>query len=135
MNMDDPSPEQTIARFKAFWVALGLILGIALLGLIVRRVQAPAEEVDAAAEAARLETLATVREAQQKAVESLGLTYHDPDGGHLSRVSVPEPVMAKAVTALRQNTAHTTGQVIPGSKTFLDQQSKQHDPVESFLKN
>jgi hypothetical protein len=135
MNIDEPSPEQSIARFKAFWVAIGVVLAIAVAGLIVRRTQAPRDEIDVAAEMTRLQTLADVREAQRKAVESLGLTYHDPEGGHLPRVSVPDPVMAKVVAALRQRTAHKTEQVIPGSRTFLDQQSKQHNPVESFLKN
>jgi hypothetical protein len=133
--MDDYQPETTIARFKAFWISLGLILLLALLGLIVRRVGAPKEEIDAAAEARRLETLAAVREAQAKAVETMGLVYEDPQGGHLPKVTVSDEVLEKSVTQLRKNTAHKTDQIIPGSKTFLEQQAKQHDPVESFLKN
>jgi hypothetical protein len=133
--MEPYQPETNLARFKAFWISLGLILLFALLGLFVRRLGAPRDEIDSAAESRRLETLTVVREAQAKAIEAMGLVYEDPQGGHLPKVTIPDALLAKSVSQLRKNTAHKTEQVIPGSKTFTEQQAKQHDPVESFLKN
>ncbi|MGI8605255.1 MAG: hypothetical protein ACR2OZ_19965 [Verrucomicrobiales bacterium] len=131
----DPEPENYLARFKAFWLTMGLILLFALLGLFVRRFQAPKpEEINSELESKRLATLQEVRDAQAKAIESMGLVYHHPEGGHISQVSIPDPLLAKAVARLRQTRGHRTEQVVPGSKTQLEQ-SKQHDPVESeFLK-
>lgn len=135
--MDNSSPDQTIARFKAFWLVIGLVLAVAVLGLIFRYVGRPSGELDTAAGELRSKTLETVRKAQQQAVGELGLVWHDPQGGHLPSVSVPQPIIDKAVAALKQSPARKDEArgPIAGSKTFLEQQSKKHDPTESeFLK-
>ena len=44
-------------------------------------------------------------------------------------------MIAKAVDTLKANPGHKTEQIVLGSKTFFEQQSKKHDPTESeFLK-
>jgi hypothetical protein len=127
----DESLENPMLRFKAFWLTLGLMLLFAVAGVAFRAAKAPKEELDAGAEAVRRATLTELRTAEQKAVTDLGLTYHEPQGGHLTRVSLPDPIIEKSLAALRANPARKTELLIPGSKTFLEKQAGTHDPTES----
>lgn len=127
----DESLENPMLRFKAFWLALGVMLLIAVAGLVYRKTQTPTEELDAGAATVRLATLAELRTAEKKEVADLGLTYHEPEGGHLTRVTLPEPVIEKSLTALKASPARQTELLIPGSKTFLEKQAGTHDPTES----
>jgi len=128
--MDD-SLENPMLRFKAFWLTLGLMLLFAVAGVAFRAAKAPREELDAGAEAARLATLAELRTAEEAGVAALGLTYHPPEGGHLTRVSVPEAIIEKSLAALKAKPARATELLIPGSKTFMEKQAGTHDPAES----
>lgn len=131
----DSTQENPLLRFKAFWAALILMLLFALAGFAYRGLKTPGIELDAGAETIRLETLKVVREAEEKQVKDLGLTFHAPQGGHLVSVTVPAELADKAVAKLKASPGRKTEQLIPGSKTFLDQQSQTHDPTESeFLK-
>lgn len=127
----DESPENPLQRFRAFWLALAVMLVVALAGFAYRALKTPREELDAGAAALRLATLAELRSAEEKAVADLGLTYHGPEGGHLTRVTVPDAVIEKALTSLKANTPRPTEQLIPGSKTFMEKQAGTHDPTES----
>jgi hypothetical protein len=127
----DESLENPMLRFKAFWLALGVMLLIALAGLVYRKIQTPREELDGGAAAQRLTTLTELRTAEKKAVTDLGLTYHDPEGGHLTRVSLTDPIIEKALATLKASPARKTELLIPGSKTFLEKQAGTHDPTES----
>ena len=65
-----------------------------------------------------------------------GAARREPD---LPGTKAPPPQnmdsIAKAVDTLKANPGHKTEQIVLGSKTFLEQQSKKHDPTESeFLK-
>jgi hypothetical protein len=128
--MDD-STENPMLRFRAFWLALAVMLLVALAGFAYRALKTPDEELDAAAAALRLTTLNELRQSEQQAVTELGLTYHGPEGGHLTRVSVPDPIIEKALAALKTQPARATEQLIPGSKTFMEKQAGTHDPTES----
>lgn len=131
----DSTQENPMLRFKAFWAALILMLLFALVGFVYRGLKTPTTELDAGAETLRLETLKTVREAEEKQVSELGLDFHAPQGGHLASATVPTALVEKAVAKLKTSPAHKTEQLIPGSKTFLEKQSQTHDPTESeFLK-
>lgn len=132
--METYDPQNPFERFKAFWLTLGTVLVLLVLIVIVRRVQTPDEPADAAAEQERLAKLQEVREAQSKAVTDLGLKYQGPQGGHLPRIEVPEALIARAVARLGEKRAQKSNQVIPGSKTQLEQQSQEPDPIEAFLK-
>lgn len=127
----DESLENPLLRFRAFWFALGLMLLIAVAGFVFRRAKSPKEELGAGAAAVRLATLAELRAAEEKAVVGLGLTYHPPEGGHLTRVTLPDAVIEKALVALKATPAQKTELLIPGSKTFLEKQAGTHDPAES----
>lgn len=134
-------PENTLQRFKTFWLALGLMVAFAVVGLAVRAWKSPKEEFTSGADTKRLATLTEVRDAQAKAVTALGLVHHDPQGGHLTSVTVPDALIKKSLEHLQGAAkaaaaqGNKTEQLIPGSKTFMDQQSKKHDPTESeFLK-
>lgn len=127
----DESLEHPMQRFRAFWLALSVMLLIAIAGFVYRGLQSPGGELDAGAAAARLATLGELRQAEKEAVAGLGLTYHAPEGGHLTRVTVPDPVIEKALAALKANPARKTELLIPGSKTFLEKQAGTHDPTES----
>ena len=127
----DESLEHPMQRFRAFWLALSAMLLIAIAGFVYRGLKTPREELDAGAAAVRLATLEELRKAEQQAVTDLGLTYHPPEGGHLTRVTVPDPVIEKALASLKANPARKTEQLIPGSKTFLEKQAGTHDPTES----
>lgn len=127
----DESPENPLQRFRAFWLALAVMLVVALAGFAYRALKTPREELDAGAAALRLATLAELRTAEQQAVADLGLTYHGPEGGHLTRVTVPDAVIEKALAALKAHTPRATEQLIPGSKTFMEKQAGTHDPTES----
>jgi|GEM_PF-2211785 len=127
----DQSLENPMLRFKAFWLTLGLMLLFAVAGVAFRAVKAPTDELDAGAEAVRRATLAELRTAEEQAVAVLGLTYHGTQGGHLTRVSVPDPLIEKGLAALKANPERKTEQLIPGSKTFLEKQAGTHDPAES----
>jgi hypothetical protein len=128
--MDD-TQENPMLRFKAFWLTLGLMLLFALAGFAFRAASAPGEELDAGAELQRLATLSELRKAEKSAVEATGLTYHDTEGGHLTRVSVPDAIIEKALAKLKSQPARKTELLIPGSKTFLEKQAGTHDPAES----
>lgn len=127
----DESLENPMLRFKAFWLALGVMLLIALAGLVYRKTQTPREPLDGGAAAQRLATLTELRTAEKKAVTDLGLTYHDPEGGHLTRVTLTDPIIEKALAALKASPGRKTELLIPGSKTFLEKQAGTHDPTES----
>lgn len=127
----DESLENPMIRFKAFWLATGVMLLVALAGFYFRASKAPDAELDDGAAAVRLATLNELRKAEEKAVADFGLTYHGPQGGHLTRVTVPDALIEKALAALKANPAHKTEQLIPGSKTFMEKQSGTHDPTES----
>jgi hypothetical protein len=127
----DESLENPMLRFRAFWLALTVMLLIAVAGFVFRGLKAPREELDAGAAAQRLATLTELRTAEEKAVTDLGLTYHRPEGGHLTRVSVPDALIEKALANLKASPARKTEQLIPGSKTFLEKQAGTHDPTES----
>jgi len=128
--MDD-SLENPMLRFKAFWVAMTAMIAVAAAAVVYRAVKSPSTELDDGAAAVRLATLQEARAAEEKAVAELGLTYHPPEGGHLTRVTVPDAIIEKAVAALQQRAAAKTELLIPGSKTFLEQQAGTHDPTES----
>lgn len=128
--MDD-SLENPTRRYKAFWLTLGLMLLFALAGFAFRAASAPEEELDIAAEIQRRATLTDLRKAEKSAVEATGLTYHDTEGGHLTRVSVPDAIIEKALAKLKSQPARKTELLIPGSKTFLEKQAGTHDPAES----
>jgi hypothetical protein len=166
----DPSLENPMLRFKAFWLTLGLMLLFAIVGVIYRARHVPKagisemrlaalktqqnltdvqvetlrewfkntrgeDAANAEAEIKRIATLTEVRAAQSKSISDWGLSYTDPQGGHLPTIRVPDTLIAKAVDTLKANPGHKTEQIVLGSKTFLEQQSKKHDPTESeFLK-
>jgi len=127
----DESLENPMVRFKAFWLVMAAMLAVAVVGMLYRARQSPDRELDDGAAAVRLATLNELRIAEQKAVTDLGLTYHIPQGGHLTRVTVPEAVIEKALAALKERPARKTELLIPGSKTFLEKQAGSHDPTES----
>ena len=127
----DESLENPMLRFRAFWLALSAILLVALAGFAYRSLRSPNQELDAGAAAVRLTTLQELRDAEEKAVAGLGLDYHKPEGGHLTRVTVPDALIEKALVALKASPARKTEQVVLGSKTFLEKQAGSHDPAES----
>lgn len=127
----DESLENPMRRFKAFWLAAGMILLVAFAGVVYRAINAPDGELDDGAAAVRLASLVEWRETEEKAVTDMGLTFHGPEGGHLTRVTVPDDIIETSLAALKANPAHKTEQLIPGSKTFMEQQSATHDPTES----
>lgn len=127
----DETLEHPMMRFRAFWAALIAILVVALAGFAFRWLKTPEEPLDAGSAAQRLATLAELRKAEEKAITDLGLTYHSPQGGHLTRVTVPDAIIEKALASLKTSKAHKTEQLIPGSKTFLEKQAGTHDPTES----
>ena len=142
--METYQSENTLQRFKTFWLTLGVMLLFALAGAVAHCSSAPKSAITSAADEKRLATLAEVRDAQAKAVTDLGLIHRDPQGGHLTSVAIPDALLKKSVAHLQEAakaasalpTPNKTEQVIPNSKTFNEQQqSKGHDPAESeFLK-
>jgi hypothetical protein len=127
----DESLENPLRRFKAFWLALAAMLLVALVGFAYRALNTPNAELDDGAAALRIATLTELRTAERKTVADLGLTYHEPEGGHLTRVTLPEAVIEKALVALKARPHGKTELLIPGSKTFLEKQAGTHDPTES----
>ena len=132
---ESPPKENTLLRFKTFWIVLGVMLLFAVLGVSLRAWNQPNYDLFSEAEAQRQTLLEEVREAQRKQVVEMGLDYRSPEGGHLATVTVPDDVLSKAVAHLKANRPHASKQVVPGSKTQLEQ-SKLPDPALSeFLKN
>ncbi len=132
LNMDQSSPDQIFVRFQGFWIVLGLVVLVAVGGVVVRWIGQPSGEIDAGAESVRAGTLKTVMDAQKQSVSELGLVWTDPQGGHLPTITVPDALIAKAVDALKQKKAQKDESrgPIPNTKTF-NEKSKAHDPVES----
>jgi hypothetical protein len=130
----DSSLENPMLRFKTFLLALGLMLVFAVLGVFYRWSGTPDSDLDSAEAGKRLATLDEVRAAQAKLLTDWGLSYTDPQGGHLPTIKVPDELVAKAVETLKANPGHKTESIVLGSKTFLEQQSKTPDPTAEFLK-
>jgi hypothetical protein len=130
--MDTPP---AFTKFKAIFFTLGFFLVFLAISLFMRFINKPKVALDDASSAQRVITKAEVEKTAADSVTKMGLEFRSAEGGHLPKIVVPDALIEKSLVKLQAKQGHKTDKVIPGTKTFLDQQSKQHDPEQSFLKN